>query len=330
MQKKTGYLTLPAFLLIFNFTSVHAQGQPISTSTPANRAEIGTNQNALSGGWKPLIFPNCQVQDFQSKLGRRYCLYLATPERIVAGEQLPVVYVLDADDQFLLVVELLKRQNRGTLPCYVVGIGYGLTRSEIVSERTFDYTTPACDAWIQEFEPQYVGKKVGGADQFLNFLQEELMPFVQSVVPVDGKREYLIGHSLSGLFVSYVYLEQPDLFDGYIAMSPSLWWANENILRRLTSNPNPKSGRMVDLELPIFLSVGELEETANNPEDDARKRLLERRRMIQNVKSFAAMLRMNQKSQVNCNVIAGSHYGSVVAPALVQAFHELFLIASDR
>ncbi len=37
-------------------------------------------------------------------------------------------------------------------------------------------------------------------------------------------REILIGESLAGLFTVETFLRQPDMFDDYVAVTPSLWW----------------------------------------------------------------------------------------------------------
>ena len=54
----------------------------------------------------------------------------------------------------------------------------------------------------------------------------------------------MIGESLAGLFVVETLFEQPDLFDDYIAVSPSMWWENMKYgreagayLRRLPARP---------------------------------------------------------------------------------------------
>ena len=65
----------------------------------------------------------------------------------------------------------------------------------------------------------------GGAPDFLRFLAEELIPFID--------REYrtvdfriLMGQSNSGLFATYAMLKDPDLFNGVIASSPMLGWCS--------------------------------------------------------------------------------------------------------
>ena len=53
----------------------------------------------------------------------------------------------------------------------------------------------------------------------------------------------LIGHSFGGLFAIHALIERPDSFDAYIAISPSLWWAD---------------GVVVDRAELLFASGGEL------------------------------------------------------------------------
>lgn len=36
----------------------------------------------------------------------------------------------------------------------------------------------------------------------------------------------LVGHSRGGLFAVDTFVEQPELFNAYVAISPSLWWEN--------------------------------------------------------------------------------------------------------
>ena len=68
----------------------------------------------------------------------------------------------------------------------------------------------------------------GGADAFLSFLASELMPWVDARYRTNSHRIFE-GHSYGGLFGAYALMEQPDLFDDYIILSPSLWWNGEEL-----------------------------------------------------------------------------------------------------
>lgn len=61
----------------------------------------------------------------------------------------------------------------------------------------------------------------GGADKFLGFLTDELLPFVDSQYRTTHYR-ILTGHSNSALFVCYALLRQPESFNAYFAISPML------------------------------------------------------------------------------------------------------------
>lgn len=67
-----------------------------------------------------------------------------------------------------------------------------------------------------------------GAKDFRAFITNELFDQIGEKYRVSDKRG-LIGESLSGLFVMETFFLQPEAFDIYIAMDPSLWW-NDNYL----------------------------------------------------------------------------------------------------
>ncbi|MFC1564801.1 alpha/beta hydrolase-fold protein [candidate division KSB1 bacterium] len=68
----------------------------------------------------------------------------------------------------------------------------------------------------------------GGADKFLGFINEELIPFVnRNYRTVDNK--VLFGESNSALFTIYALLTKPDTFDAYVASSPTIGWCSDLI-----------------------------------------------------------------------------------------------------
>jgi predicted alpha/beta superfamily hydrolase len=69
----------------------------------------------------------------------------------------------------------------------------------------------------------------GGADRFREFLRIELLPYIAAHYRTSGESA-LIGESLAGLFVIETMLVEPDLFDAYIAIDPSVWWNDESLV----------------------------------------------------------------------------------------------------
>lgn len=68
----------------------------------------------------------------------------------------------------------------------------------------------------------------GGAPKFLDFLENELIPYVESNFRTHPYR-VLEGHSLGGLFSVFALMGKPDLFDAFIIQSPALWWNKEEM-----------------------------------------------------------------------------------------------------
>ena len=82
-------------------------------------------------------------------------------------------------------------------------------------------------------DPQLLKKfpTVGGAAAFRRFIASEVRPMIERSYRSNGKA-VVIGESLAGLFVVETYIDQPDLFDGYAAIDPSLWWDKEALSLR--------------------------------------------------------------------------------------------------
>lgn len=115
-----------------------------------------------------------------------------------------VVYVLDGNLNMSLtsgIAELLYQAGYPKL--LIVGIPS--------TERTRDLTPSA----VQNTP---LG---GGADDFMRFIETELMPYVAHHYRAHTYKA-LIGHSLGGLFATHVLHKNPDLFDGYIAITPTV------------------------------------------------------------------------------------------------------------
>jgi len=104
------------------------------------------------------------------------------------------------------------------------------------TERRRDMTGPT-----EVAEDRAIAPRVGGSAAFRRFIADELMPEVRRRYRTTDETA-IIGESLAGLFVLETFFAQPELFDTYIALSPSLWWNREEIVRtaadRLRANPH--------------------------------------------------------------------------------------------
>lgn len=80
----------------------------------------------------------------------------------------------------------------------------------------------------RDFTPTHVENYniSGGANNFLLFLKEELVPFVNNKYPTKVENNILYGTSWGGLFAIYAYLYEPTLFKSYLTVEPVLKWDN--------------------------------------------------------------------------------------------------------
>jgi predicted alpha/beta superfamily hydrolase len=149
------------------------------------------------------------------RLGESRVVDVALPAGYDANlsQHYPVLYVLDGEVEGQAAVTIARfYASTGQLPPMIV-IGIRNT------ERTRDLT-PAPSAGFTPLPD--VGTN-GGADAFLSFLADELIPWVDQGYRTAPMR-ILVGHSLGGLFALYALSERPALFTGYLVMEPATWW----------------------------------------------------------------------------------------------------------
>ena len=94
----------------------------------------------------------------------------------------------------------------------------------------------------RDFSPVHVDNipTSGGAEKFLGFLSEELVPFMDESYRTAGFN-MLLGHSFGGTFIAYTLLAEPDLFDAYLAVSPYLMYADNLVVNESSEKLMPFS-----------------------------------------------------------------------------------------
>lgn len=191
-------------------------------------------------------------------------VYIPNEEPLKDG--FPVLFVLDGARYSLLINQAMENQTKNRLktkvePMIIVGVDHKETDTEAMkNQRFYQFTAPAESYTF----PLRRGKQMkpataGGAEKFLRFLIEELRPEILEKYAVNKQKMYLYGHSLGGLFVLWNYLTHPGLFARYIALSPSIWW-NDHELLSIVDQCEQKSN------LPLYITVGGEE---NDMVDDA-------------------------------------------------------------
>lgn len=136
----------------------------------------------------------------------------------------------------------------------IVGVGYPTDDvGSIWKSRSRDLTPTAGDATRAVRLPAL---DFGGASHFLDALGDEIFPILEERFDIPSDRRVLCGFSFGGLFALYCLFHRPELFDGYLIGSPSLWWDDGIVLQweRAWANHH------VDLAAKIVLTSGECEQ----------------------------------------------------------------------
>lgn len=205
----------------------------------------------------PVSLPNTEVVSLKSQRnGVEYKLYISYPSDLKTSKtEYPLIVSLDADYSFAIIRNIVQHlaDRHDTPPIIIVSIAYAgeTTQHSYRMNRSRDYTPvfDADDGYGADFQ-----KQSGGAPAFLDFIRHELLPFMEKEYRASG-RQALVGHSYGGLFASYVMLTQPDLFDGYVIVSPSLWYHDKWLFdyeKAMTKNRER-------LAATAYLAVGDFE-----------------------------------------------------------------------
>jgi predicted alpha/beta superfamily hydrolase len=221
----------------------------------------------MSEQFPPVLIPRTEVRRlFSSIVQQEYHIFVALPEDGSDSKKTyPVLYILDAKAMFGCVTEIVRlMQVLDELPnMMIVGIAYPVdTYKETLGLRARDFTPTINESWFTEVaktRPYITNHGTGGAGKFLQFIRDELIPFIEANYPADNQDRTVAGGSFSGLFALYALLRHPDTFDRYIAVSPSLWW-DDGVLFKFESEFTQNKSQ---LPAKVFISMGALEDESS-------------------------------------------------------------------
>ena len=177
-------------------------------------------------------------------LGEERVILVRTPAGYETNKlSYPVLYMTDGDAHMghtSSTIEFLTQNGR--IPDLIV---VGITNTD----RTRDLTPVRSSNKNAAGQLQFPTS--GGADNFLKFIQTELIPEIEKEYRVQPYR-ILAGHSLGGLFAIHTMITKPGIFNSYIAVSPSLQWENGEALKRATDFLKNQK----ELKATLFVSLG--------------------------------------------------------------------------
>lgn len=209
-------------------------------SVPANIS------SAESVAYPRITIPGSEVRTMKStSTGRTYDLYIRKPADYekVKDKKYPVLYLLDGQWDFKLLDSVIGGlvYDKWMPDILVVGITYSGDHPDYDALRAMDYTPTPGDP-----------KGSGDGPKFLNFIEAELIPFMEANYRGEPTRRILGGHSLGGLFTLYAMFTRPSLFWGYLAGSPAITWDNNFTVRQEQEFAKIHK----DLPVRLFLAVG--------------------------------------------------------------------------
>lgn len=139
-----------------------------------------------------------------------------------AETRYPVIYLLDggaAQDWPTYSARIREAMQAGRVrPAILVGIATEDRQNELLS-RTTD--RQSVRRW-----PNH-----GRSDRFRRYIEQEVKPLIEARYRTAGD-DAILGESAAAQFIVETFLRKPDLFDRYLAVSPSLWWDRESLSKQ--------------------------------------------------------------------------------------------------
>lgn len=185
--------------------------------------------------------------ELQSQITKyNYTIRIKSPSK--NAEEQPIYFILDGLWYYPYIETMVNRQSANSPrtkinDAWIVSIEHG----EDIRERRFLDFTPKAESY--EYPTRFKTAPIrehGGAAEFHLFLKNELMPALEKH-QLPKTKKILFGHSLSALYTCYEALLEDCLFDGGIAISPSLWWNNHQLLN---------IQKQASHQIPLFIAVG--------------------------------------------------------------------------
>lgn len=164
----------------------------------------------------------------------------------------PVLYLLDGRKFFNSFSGVITQLSSDASPQIPEMIVIGITSQNRVKDSS---PTNSLIGYTKEKEK---GLEVsGGADDFLEFIQMELIPFVEKNYRTNSYRTF-VGYSFTGLPVLQALFSIPETFNSYLVIDFSAWWDNEIMIQRFKKF----SGEYKESKRDIFFTT--VDRVSNN------------------------------------------------------------------
>jgi len=187
---------------------------------------------------------------YSQKVAQQYQLLINLPMGFDKSNTYPVIFLLDAQWDFPLISAIYGQMYYdGFVPAaLIVGITWAGEGDDPNVKRVRDFTPSKMAGDIES----------GGAANFLAFIKDELIPFVEQEYSGNEQR-VLMGSSLGGLFTLYALFNDPQLFTGYVPTASASGWDNEVVYRFAKSNDAKLRAQLAKQPINLYSAIGELD-----------------------------------------------------------------------
>jgi predicted alpha/beta superfamily hydrolase len=182
---------------------------------------LGNAANATAQSVSKPVVIGEELTLYSSVLKEERVLFISKPLNYeTSTERYPVLFLLDGGAHFHHTTATTRFLARNQFAPEMLVVAIGNT------DRTRDLTPPSQDPAVARIAPTQ-----GGAAGFQTFIADELVPWLDKNYRTRPFR-VLVGHSYGGLFAIHSLITRPDLFNAYIAISPSLQWDSQQVVKR--------------------------------------------------------------------------------------------------
>lgn len=229
-----------------------------------------------------------------------------------SAKKYPLVILLDANAFFEPMLANAKFNTFiGDMDeCVITGVGYK-NFPTLDSVRSRDYTYPVA-------LPEYEMQLSGGAVNFKNFLDKELIPQVEKQYKIDTQKIILCGHSLGGYFTLFYILksaqENSFVINHFVSASPSLFYNN----RWLFKLEDSIAAVQKSLPAKLYISMG-----SKDMEDSTVKNILG---------DFAGQLNKHHYNGLMLKADEYSNFGHIDAalPGFAKGLKFMFEVSAQK
>ena len=158
-------------------------------------------------------------------LGQDRELIIHLPRNYDKGQKYSVIYVLDGSSQDQHIADKFDSLSSLALVPRTIVVGIPNMSG---ANRTLQLVPP-----FMLTDPDKPESPPGTANGFLDFMEQELIPFIAEKYGATGPRLFA-GNSRGGLLVMYSLIYKPDLFAGRFCFSTPLWRQNNLLVTKVS------------------------------------------------------------------------------------------------